>query len=106
MVVALKLIEARAVSQIETKAECNESIDDFVKKSTTALQLGIDLNTQLSQKLIEQKGENNFLKQAILSLEAWGTDPNGVIMYRLKKGSDLPQIIENLQKELQPVENK
>jgi hypothetical protein len=86
---------------IETKNTITESIDDFVKKSTAALQLGIDLNTQLSQQLIEQKGENNFLKQAILSLEPWGTDPNGVIMYRLKKGSDLPQIIEKLQKELE-----
>lgn len=86
---------------IETKAECNNTIDDIAKKGTEFIQEAVDLYTSLSQKLIEQKGENNFLKQAILSLEPWGTDPNGVVMYRLKRGSDLPQIIEKLQKELE-----
>lgn len=84
----------------ETKVECNNTIDDIAKKGTQFVHETVVLYKSLSQKLIEQEGENNFLKQAILTLEPWGTDSNGTTIYRLKKGSDIPQIIEKLQKEL------
>jgi len=89
----------------QTKEQCNNSIDDFVKSATSALQMGIDLNADLSQKLIAAQGEINFYKQALLSLENWGTDPNGVVMYRLKRGSELPTIIGQIEKEMEPVTN-
>lgn len=90
----------------DVKFECADTIDDFIKEATAAIQKGVNINQSLTQKLIAVTGENNMLKQAILSLEPWGTTPDGMVMYRLKAGSELPALLDKLKNEINASKNK
>lgn len=85
---------------IDIKSECDKRIDEFAKDANAVIQMGIDINKKISDKLVAAIGEVNFYKQAILTLEPWGTTPDGNVMFRIKKGSELPSIIEQLKREL------
>lgn len=83
----------------EIKEECTDNIDDFVKEATNVIQKAVNIQSDLSQKLISATGEINFYKQAVLSLEPWGTAPDGTTMFRIKSGSELPAILAELKKQ-------
>lgn len=87
----------------DTKEECIDIINDYAQKQNTLTQEVINAYQDLSQKLIAARGDVNYYKQAILSLEPCGFGLDNTPMYKVKKGSDLPVIMERLQKEKQTV---
>lgn len=74
--------------------ECNNTIDDIARKGTNFVQDVIDFYHDAVAKRKSDAGEISFLKQAILSLEPYGFDNDKNPMYRVKKGSDFPSILQ------------
>lgn len=83
----------------------HSTIDEVAKKGTNFVQEIVDLYNALFEESQARIGEINLLKQAIQSLEICGYGLDNIPTYKPKIGSDLPLLIEKLQKEFQQNNN-
>jgi hypothetical protein len=77
----------------------HNTIDEIANEGTNFVQKYVDLYNALFEESQARIGELNLLKQAINSLEPCGFGLDNVPMYKPKPGSDLPLLLEKLQKE-------